>query len=81
MGKVDEVDAQLQAEDVDDVFLGDEPDVDEGLAQALARCLLHLERVFELGLRDVAGLDEHVSQSLVCHGLPLAWYALQLRMC
>ena len=63
VGEVDRRDAELLRETLGDVVLGDEAELDQGLAELSARVLLELEGLLELILCDQAGFGQQFAET------------------
>ena len=66
-GQVHKFNAQLQAQGVDELLLGDDPVIDERLAQPLFCLLLPGQGLAQLFLRNDPGGDQQVAQLWMCH--------------
>ncbi len=66
--QIDELESQPIREDPGGIEGGDEPQLDEDLAEAAAGATLDVERLRELLLRDHAVLDEQVTDAAAGRG-------------
>lgn len=81
--QVDELDAELHLQRLDELLLRDKAGADEHIAQTLLCLLLHFKRFFQLLVRDDARRDQKIAQTHVrhIHPPPSAICRCMLRSC
>ena len=70
-GQVHKFNAQLQTQGVDELLLGDDPVIDQLLAQPLFGLLLPGQGLAQLFLRNDPGGDQQVAQPWISHLYPV----------